>query len=215
MKISTVHHENLNRSSWTSRPFNMKISTVHHENLDHLIWKSRPFVIKSRLLVITSLPFVMKITQFFVQMAFHNWYQNWSLLYKTHWSKFTKTKFLIKCAVQVRSLMECVKLDIFFGSWNLQTKSVLFQIIKSNNNNLVNQNILELIAFYSKIINCLFNLSSWERFLWATNLFFKLSTGSKSEHRFFSFFFQIANQILLNICNMLEPSKWFARVMFI
>ena len=126
MKISTVHHEHLDRSTWKSRPFIMKISTVHHENLDHLIWKSRPFVIKSRLLVITSLPFVMKITQFFVQMAFHNWYQNWSLLYKTHWSKFTKTKFLIKCAVQVRSLMECVKLDIFFGSWNLQTKSMFY-----------------------------------------------------------------------------------------
>lgn len=53
----------------------------------------------------------------------------------------------------------------------------------------------------------------WEflgRFLCTTNLFFKLSTGSRPEYLFFSF--QIASEILLNICNMLGPSKWFARV---
>ena len=34
MKISTGHHENLDRSLWKSGPFIVKIATVHHENLD-------------------------------------------------------------------------------------------------------------------------------------------------------------------------------------
>ena len=46
MKIWTVHHENLNRSSWESRPFNIKISTVQHQNLDRSSWKSWPFIMK-------------------------------------------------------------------------------------------------------------------------------------------------------------------------
>ena len=46
MKIWTVHHENLNRSSWESRPFNMEISTVQHQNLDRSSWKSWPFIMK-------------------------------------------------------------------------------------------------------------------------------------------------------------------------
>ena len=32
--FSTIQHENLDRSSWESWPFNMKISTVQLENLD-------------------------------------------------------------------------------------------------------------------------------------------------------------------------------------
>ena len=46
MKISAIHHENLDRSSWKSRLFIMKIWTVHHENFDRLSWKSRPFIMK-------------------------------------------------------------------------------------------------------------------------------------------------------------------------
>ena len=34
MKISIAEHESLDRLAWKSRPFNLKISNIHHENLD-------------------------------------------------------------------------------------------------------------------------------------------------------------------------------------
>ena len=39
-------HENLDRSSWKFRPFNMKITTVQHENLGRSSWKSGPFIME-------------------------------------------------------------------------------------------------------------------------------------------------------------------------
>ena len=73
MKISTVHHENFDRSTWKSRPFNMKISAVHHENLDHSSWKSRPLVIKSQPLEITSRLVVIKSRPFFMKINLNFW----------------------------------------------------------------------------------------------------------------------------------------------
>ena len=80
MKFSTVHHENLDRSSWKPRPFIMKISTVHHENLGHSSWKSRPFIMKISTVhqenfdrsSWKSRPFIMKISTVFHENVDHS-----------------------------------------------------------------------------------------------------------------------------------------------
>ena len=68
-KNSTCHHENLDLSSWKSRPvpinFDLssrkfqpvikKIPTCHHENLDRSSWKSQPFTIKLRPVIMVLL----------------------------------------------------------------------------------------------------------------------------------------------------------------
>ena len=130
---------------------------------------------------------------------------------QNHLSKFTKTKFLIKCAIQNRSLIECIKLDIFLGSWNLQMKSIFY--FKLLNQTVIIYLIKTYLNWLPLIQKSLTVSLIWEflgRFLCITNLFFKLSTGSRPEYLFF--FFQIASEILLNIFNMLGPSKLFVRV---
>ena len=46
MKIWTVQHENLDRSSWKSWLFIIKILTGQHENLHRSLWRSWPFTMK-------------------------------------------------------------------------------------------------------------------------------------------------------------------------